>query len=234
MKNKTIGIYLITERETGKMYVGLSKRRDGIEGRWVKHKSRFPEALFSYEILLPCPPETTREELSNLEKFYIRELDCMEPNGFNKTSGGTRGSEVSEETRKRQSTALKGRVKGPMSAEHRAKRSAAMKGKNKGRVPPNKGVPMSAETRAKCSAANKGRVQSAETRAKRSAANKGKVPSNKGKPKSEEQKMKLSESAKARAALKRAAKAAAEAALEALLFAETETILSLERIPPSL
>jgi len=225
MKNKTCGIYLITERETGKMYVGLAKRRDGIEGRWVKHKSRFPEALFSYEILLPCPPETTREELSNLEKFYIRELDCMEPNGFNKTSGGTRGSEVSEETRKRQSTALKGKIKGRVqSAEHRAKRSAAMKGKNKGSVPPNKGVPMSEEQKAKRSATlkgrappNKGKRMSEEQKAKRSESMKAK---NKGKTLSEETKAKLSAAAKAHAALKRAAKAAAEAALEALLTPE--------------
>ena len=175
------------------MYVGLSGGRDGIEGRWVKHKKRFPEDLFSYEILLPCPRGTTRSELSLLEKFYIRELDCMEPMGFNLTSGGTQSTEVSEVTRKRQSEA------------------------HKGQVPHNKGKPASAETRAKQSEAGKNRARaSVEARANMSAWQKGRV---KG-PMSEEQKLKLSQAAKERSALKRAAKAIAEAATEALLTTE--------------
>ena len=199
------------------MYVGLSGGRDGIEGRWVKHKKRFPEDLFSYEILLPCPRGTTRSELSLLEKFYIRELDCMEPMGFNLTSGGTQSTEVSEVTRKRQSEAHKGQVppnKGkPASAETRAKQSEA----HKGQVPHNKGKPASAETRAKQSEAGKNRARaSVEARANMSAWQKGRV---KG-PMSEEQKLKLSQAAKERSALKRAAKAIAEAATEALLTTE--------------
>lgn len=232
MKNKTCGIYLITEKATGKMYVGLAKRRDGIEGRWYDHKKRFPQDLFTYEILLPCPPGTTREELSNLEKFYIRELDCVEPNGFNKTSGGCGKTELSEEqkakrrgrvhskkTRDKMSATRKGRAphnKGkPMSEETKAKQSAAQKGKSK-----NKGRVCSEEERAKRSAALKGRVCSEETRAKISAALKRRVSPPKRNPLSEETKAKLSAARKAVAARKRAAKAAAVAALEALLTAE--------------
>jgi hypothetical protein len=174
MKNKTCGIYLITEKATGKMYVGLAKRRDGIEGRWYDHKKRFPQDLFSYEILLPCPPGTTREELSNLEKFYIRELDCVEPNGFNKTSGGCGKTELSEEqkakrrgrvhskkTRDKRSAALKGRV---CSEETRAKISAAAKR----RVSPPKRNPLSEETKAKLSEARK--AVAARKRAAKAAA----------------------------------------------------------------
>jgi len=173
MQNKIIGIYLITEKATGKMYVGLSGGRDGIEGRWFKHRKRFPEALFSYEIFHPCPSGTTRAELSLLEKFYIRELDCMEPNGFNRTSGGTGSTEVSEATKKRQSEA----------------------GKNR--------APASAEARANMSAFQKGRVKG---------------------PMSEEQKLKLSQAAKERAVLKRAARAEALAVLEASLLQDPQTI----------
>jgi hypothetical protein len=157
MQNKIIGIYLITEKATGKMYVGLSGGRDGIEGRWFKHRKRFPEALFSYEIFHPCPSGTTRAELSLLEKFYIRELDCMEPNGFNRTSGGTGSTEVSEATKKRQSEAGKNRA--PASAEARANMSAFQKGRVK-----------SAEHVAKVAAAQRGKTVSKETRAKQSEA----------------------------------------------------------------
>jgi hypothetical protein len=226
MQNTTFGIYVITEKATGKMYVGLSGARDGIEGRWVKHKKLFPQDLFTYEILLPCPPGTTRAELSILEKFYIKELDCMVPCGFNLTSGGTRGTEVSEETRKKQSAAQKGI---PKSEEHKAKL--------KGRVAANKGKPMSEEQKAKISAANKdhvapnkGKPMSEEEKAKRSATQKGRV---KG-PMSEEERAKRSAALKARAALKRAAEAAATAALEALLFTETETICPQSENSPSL
>lgn len=235
MQNNTFGIYVITEKATGKMYVGLSGARDGIEGRWNSrdHRSRFPRSRFTYEILHPLPPGTTRAELSLLEKFYIKELDCMEPNGFNRTSGGCGKTEISAESKKR--------------------RSEIMKGKNKGRVPPNKGKPLSEEQRPKISAAKKGVPISEETRAKRKgkpahnkgkpgkpwteeqrektvAALKGRVAHNKGKPSSkkgkpqgpltEEQKKRQSENLKAIWALKRAAKAAAVSSLEALLNLE--------------
>lgn len=184
MQNTTFGIYVITEKATGKMYVGLSGARDGIEGRWNSrdHRSRFPRSRFTYEILHPLPPGTTRAELSLLEKFYIKELDCMEPNGFNRTSGGCGKTEISAESKKRRSEIMKGKNKGrvppnkgkPLSEEQKDKLSAA----NKGQVPPNKGKPLSEEQRAKISAAKKGVPISEETRAKR----KGKPAHNKGKP----------------------------------------------------
>jgi len=222
MKNVTIGIYLITEKATGKMYVGLAGGRDGIEGRWKFHKSfrgNYPENFFSYEILHPCPYGTTRAELSRLEKFYIRELDCMEPNGFNRTSGGTRSTEVSEATRKKHSESkkgkppnnagkpqseeakrkksetLKGRVRGPMSEEHKKNISTGKKGKSSPGLRNPKG-PMSEERKKKQSEAQKGRVKgpmSEEQKAKQSAAMKGK---NKGKPLSPETRAKMSASKK--------------------------------------
>jgi hypothetical protein len=160
MQNKTIGIYLITERATGKMYVGLSGARGGIEGRWVGHKKRFPEEHFTYEILLPCPAGTTRAELSNLEKFYVRELDCMEPKGFNRTSGGCGKTEKSEASKKRTSETMKGRPAN------------------------NKGMPLSKKSREKIKIASTGRKHSEETKKKLSVSKTGKKLSEEHKKKS--------------------------------------------------
>ena len=73
-----------------------------------------------------------------------------------KSSPGLRNPKgpMSEERKKKQSEAQKGRVKGPMSEEQKAKQSAAMKG----RVAPNKGKTHSEKTRAKMSAAAKARA----------------------------------------------------------------------------
>jgi hypothetical protein len=269
MKNETCGIYLITEKASRRdVYVGQSI---GIEGRWVKHKGKYPADRFDYRILLECP----RCDLDFWEQHYIRVLKThWTEGGENQNWGGQfwprpeepispatraklsashkgqvphnkgkprssatrakisaankgqvppnkgkpmseeqkaklRNRVVSEETRAKQSASKKGAPIGPMSEEHRSKISAA-----------KKGVPVSEETRAKQSVAQKGKVQSEETKAKRSATLTGRVMS-------EEQKMKLSESAKARAALKRAAKAAADAALESLISLESNT----ENIP---
>jgi len=174
----TAGIYIITERATGKMYVGFSK--SGIEGRWESsaHRKRFPKDSHSYEILLVCPPETTESQLKKFERFYISELDCMEPYGFNRTRGGNGSGLQSAESRQKKSDALKGRKKGPMSEEQKKQLSEAGK-KN----------PVSYW---------KGKSLSQETREKLSEAQKGKPGKRLGKKNSEEHRRKLSEAAKAR------------------------------------
>ena len=232
MKNKTCGIYLITEKVSRRdVYVGQSI---GIEGRWVKHKGKYPADRFDYRILLECP----RCDLDFWEQHYIRVLKThWSEGGENQDWGGQYWPKpeepLSPATRAKLSAALKGRVRGPLSEEtkaklsealkgrnhseeHRAKNSSAQKGKNKGRV---RG-PMSEEEKSKRSAAQKGRVHSEEHRAKNSAAQKGRVPPNKGKPMSEEQKEKISAARKAQAALKRSA-AEAPPALETLFTLET-------------
>ncbi len=216
MKNVTIGIYLITERATGRdVYVGQGI----VYRRWRHHQKKFPKDCFDYRVLLECP----RTELDFWEQHYIRVLKThWTEGGENQTWGGQYWPRPEE----------------PLSPATRAKISAALKG----RVAPNKGVPMSEETKAKL----KGRTHSEESRAKQSASQKGRpgrvqseeekakrrgrvMPEEeraklsaalKGRVQSEEEKAKRSAAAKARWALKRAAKAAAEAALEALLIAE--------------
>lgn len=76
-----IGIYCITERATGKRYVGQSRN---VHARWWQHRGRFPVETHDYEILAECGAE----ELDDLEQSFITQLNTQWPNGFNKTKGG--------------------------------------------------------------------------------------------------------------------------------------------------
>ena len=120
MQNKTIGIYLITERATRRdVYVGQGI----VDDRWKKHRKKYPEELFDYRILLECP----RTELDHWEQHYVRVLKThWSEGGFNQTWGGQfwpRPDEpISPATRKKQSEALKS-YKASMSEEEKRKQS---------------------------------------------------------------------------------------------------------------
>lgn len=88
---KIKGVYVITERATGKMYVGSSLN---IRGRRAKHRNgKYPRDKFDFEVLLTCEENVTIDELDELERYYIRELGCLHPDGFNLTTGGRKGHE---------------------------------------------------------------------------------------------------------------------------------------------
>lgn len=92
------GIYKITNKITGKSYIGAS---ENIEKRWIRHKSnlrknnhhnhslqkswdKYGENNFELKILEKCP----KEELLLREQYYVK-LDNTEiPNGYNLTPGG--------------------------------------------------------------------------------------------------------------------------------------------------
>lgn len=163
-----------------------------------------------------------RESLSKLEVFYIAKYDSFGVNGYNMTDGGENppikkgnshylfGKHPSEESRKKMSEAHKGIYP---SKETIKKRSITLKGikrsdewKNK-IAKANKGKHHSEETKRKMSIAkqgiiphNKGKHYSEETRKKMSLAKiglfKGEKNPNFGKPMSEEQKLKISETKK--------------------------------------
>ena len=156
------GIYKITHRESGKCYVGQSV---DVFGRWKSHsnlagkrKSLIQKAFaahgiesFSFVVIEECD----RKLLNEREVFWIAHFDCMVPNGYNLTSGGGQGTFISEETKCKQSEALKGK---PLSDETRRKMSEAVKM----RPPPSE------ETRQKMSEAKKNLPE--ETRQKLSEA----------------------------------------------------------------
>ena len=131
-------IYKITCLITGKPYVGKTKRN--LKRRIIEHKrdssrgrpgidaaiAKYGWENFTVEVLEICPVNRLNER----EIFFIAELDCKTPNGYNLTDGGktTSGYSHTKETRDKISAKLKGRPspnKGkPLSEEHKAKLSA--------------------------------------------------------------------------------------------------------------
>ena len=75
------GIYQITCKITALAYVGQSKN---ISNRWKRHHKRFNQALFDYEILEIC----SEAKLNERERYHVKDKNCVEPFGFNKTRGG--------------------------------------------------------------------------------------------------------------------------------------------------
>lgn len=144
-------IYKITCKLNEKSYVGKTAR--SLEVRITEHlynsrtrrnKSYIDNAIgkynwknFTVEVLEICQ---TLEQLNEREKFWIRELNCKKPNGYNLTDGGE---------------GVSGRIMPP---EHRAKISKS-----------NSGQKRSDATRKKMSKTWKGHEVTDETKAKLSA-----------------------------------------------------------------
>ncbi len=118
-------IYLVTNKITGKQYVGqtvfsaLYRWRQHVRwGTLVNPKSRFgylhkaihkhsPEQ-FSVETIHTCE---SKEEMDFVETFYISLLNTKAPRGYNLTDGGegTVGRECSEETREKMRAIITGK-----------------------------------------------------------------------------------------------------------------------------
>ncbi len=118
MTVKICGIYKITNTLNGKAYVGQSV---DIKRRWGSYKNTQKDAAhelmidraikkyginnFTFGILEQC----TKQELNDREEFWIKELNTFSKNGYNLNTGGRKPTEISEETRKRQSKAHLGK-----------------------------------------------------------------------------------------------------------------------------
>ena len=87
-------IYKITNKINGKLYIGQTTRTP--EERFIEHKycqtSNIGRAIrkygaenFTIEVLEECE---TAEQLNEREIFWIAELGCMYPNGYNNATGG--------------------------------------------------------------------------------------------------------------------------------------------------
>ena len=168
-----IGIYKITNKLNGKVYIGQSI---DIDTRWRQHINakdnyaihnaikKYGEENFSFEVLLECPADM----LNVWERDMIALYDCISPNGYNLTEGGE-GYQCSGETRLKMSEAKKGIH---LSEETRLKMSEA----KKGRISNRKGVPCSEETKIKISESMKGKKHqplSTEHKRKISESHKG-------------------------------------------------------------
>lgn len=161
MKNNVCGIYRITS-PSGKIYIGQSvniihrmKRYSSLD---CKKQTRIYRSILKYgwekhkfEIIHECK----REELNDLESYYIKLYNCFNNEfGLNLSSGGNKNN-FSIETRKRMSD-----------AQHKLYAS--------GYVCPSKGRLVSVETRKKIRIFNLGKTHSELTKTKISEGNKGK------------------------------------------------------------
>ena len=224
---KTGVIYLITNLLNGKKYVGQT--RQNLNDRIRQHCNskinsgidaaikKYGRENFKYEVIEEIPVEM----LNTREIFWIAELNCKSPKGYNLTDGGEGILNCSQETRARISAnhADFSGKNNPNYGKHR-KHSQATRDKmsedRSGEKHHMFGKHHSQETKDKIAAAHKNKKISQETRAKMSKShfreknhNYGKTHEKShwfGKHHSEETKAKMSASRKAYLAKKKAEK----------------------------
>lgn len=107
-------IYLITNNENKKQYVGITKF--SIEERFLQHTRRgfiLTEAIKKYgkdNFYIDLIDEVeSAERAYELEQYYIKEYNTKVPNGYNLTDGGDGlyGVIIDDEDRKRRSKVMK-------------------------------------------------------------------------------------------------------------------------------
>lgn len=134
---KTVGIYKITNTIDGKIYIGqtvnyekrktrhLNSLKNGNHHNEHLQKSfnKYGEDQFKIELIQECKSE----ELDELEKLYIKDLNACDCNkGYNMMHGGQIYREFTKEVRMKMSKTRKG-VK--LSEEHKLKIGLAQRGK---------------------------------------------------------------------------------------------------------
>ena len=90
-----IGIYKITNKLTGKCYIGQSI---DIKKRLYYHfKQKFNLIEYTSEVILQC----NKYDLDSYENYFIDFYNCMWPFGYNLESGGKSNYIISDITRER-------------------------------------------------------------------------------------------------------------------------------------
>lgn len=176
------GIYKVTNKVNGKMYIGqhiTDDLDDGYMGSGAimkKALKKYVEDAFTKEWLEFAE---NAEDLNYLERMYVDEEWLSRTDTYNLVLGGSSHPQPTS-IRKRISTTLKGHA---VSEEARKKMSEARKGRK-----------LSNETKAKMSAAHKSRKHgpmSEETKRKLRMANLGYRNPNFGKPRTQATRMKI-------------------------------------------
>lgn len=149
-------IYLITNRENGKQYVGQTLH-DDIETRWSQHRRICEKMIgrhllsaykkygidnFNFKIICICFDEACNE----LEEYYIKKFNTLTPNGYNLREGG-KNSKHSEESKQLMSQNRKGKGLGYVTEEIRTSRIGRFAGEKN----PNYGKELTDEQKQKIS-----------------------------------------------------------------------------------
>jgi group I intron endonuclease len=104
-------VYKITNSVNNKPYIGLSEV--SLINRWTKHKSSartgsntiLHKAMRKYGIdkfdIEHVATAFTKSDMEYIERLLIDQYDCLCPNGYNLTTGGESGYDISEVTRER-------------------------------------------------------------------------------------------------------------------------------------
>lgn len=155
-------VYLITNRITGKKYVGktvkdldrrwrvhLAQAKSGLRTHLHRSIRKYGAEIFEKTVLSVA---LNKAVLGQLEKFWIAELGTRSPAGYNLTAGGdgSTGCSPSPETRQKLSRAHTGKT---FSAETRRRMSDSAKVKH-----------FSIEHRRNLGLASKGKKRSVEAR----------------------------------------------------------------------
>lgn len=97
---KTYCIYKATNKINGKVYIGKTKNfkkrkydhiKKDVDNHLIFHKAlkKYGDINFNWEII---DWADTKEEINELEKYYIKKFNSFKPNGYNMTKGGDGGS----------------------------------------------------------------------------------------------------------------------------------------------
>ena len=109
-------IYKITNKNTGKMYIGQTTQ--DLEERWRGHRSsksncRYLKSaikkygIYNFEFKLICV--CFDNDMDKFENDYIKKYNTLVPNGYNLREGGN-GGRHNEETKQKISESLKNRT----------------------------------------------------------------------------------------------------------------------------
>lgn len=189
-------IYKITNRVTGKFYIGSARRT---QQRWNSHRSqlnlnkhsnlhlqrawnKYGGAAFDFEVIENCDGLSNAELLAR-EQLWLNETGCCNSDiGYNMSpiaGAAMAGRRHSEQARLKMAQSRTGHT---FSTESRERMSEARRGRALSQV-----------TRDKIAAKARGRKASVATRQKMSAARKGRPSNRRGIAMTEAQKLKISE-----------------------------------------